>query len=36
MNGLRNTFRLNVNPGVYIYVITLQGKIVNQGKLIKI
>jgi len=35
-NGLQNTFRLNVNPGIYIYVIMLQGKIVYQGKLIKI
>jgi hypothetical protein len=35
-NGLQNTILLNVNPGVYIYVITLQGKIVYQGKLIKI
>ncbi|MEO6981082.1 MAG: S8 family serine peptidase, partial [Mucilaginibacter sp.] len=36
INDLHTTFRLNLNPGVYVYVITLQGKIVYQGKLIKI
>lgn len=36
INELHNTFRLNLNPGIYIYVITLQGKIIYQGKLIKI
>jgi hypothetical protein len=36
INELQNSFQLNLNPGVYIYVIMLKGKIVYQGKLIKI
>lgn len=36
INELHNTFQLNLNPGIYIYMIMLKGKIVYQGKLIKI
>ncbi|MEN0054293.1 MAG: S8 family peptidase, partial [Mucilaginibacter sp.] len=36
INELNNVIQLNINPGVYIYVITLKGKIVYQGKLIKV
>jgi hypothetical protein len=36
INELHNIIQLNINPGVYIYVITLKGKIIYQGKLIKV
>lgn len=36
INELNNVIQLNINPGVYIYVITLKGKIIYQGKLIKV
>jgi len=36
INELHNTFEVNLNPGIYIYVIMLNGKIVYRGKLIKI
>jgi hypothetical protein len=33
---LQNTIPLSISPGVYIYVITLNGKIIHRGKLIKV
>jgi hypothetical protein len=36
LDQLQNTFQLNLNPGVYIYVIMLKGKILTRGKLIKV
>lgn len=36
INQLQNTFQLFVSPGFYIYVILLDGKVIDQGKLIKI
>lgn len=36
LNELKSTIQLSVIPGVYVYVILLNGKIVDQGKLIKI
>jgi len=36
INELHSTFRVDINPGIYVYIITLQGKIVYQGKLVKI
>jgi hypothetical protein len=36
LNQLQSTIQLSVTPGIYVYVILLNGKIVDQGKLIKI
>lgn len=36
INELHSSFPLNLSPGIYVYVITLQGKVVSTGKLIKI
>lgn len=36
LNNLQNTVQLSVGPGVYVYVIELNGKVVSRGKLIKI
>lgn len=36
LNELKSTIQLSVIPGIYVYVILLNGKIVDQGKLIKI
>ena len=36
INELHNIIQLNINPGVYIYIIRLKGKIIYQGKLIKV
>jgi hypothetical protein len=35
INELENTVPVDLNPGIYIYVIILNGKIVQRGKLIK-
>jgi hypothetical protein len=36
ISELQNIIQINLNPGVYVYVIMLKGKIVYQGKLIKV
>ncbi|MBS7564427.1 S8 family peptidase [Mucilaginibacter sp. Bleaf8] len=36
LTELQNTITLNVNTGVYIYIISLKGKVIHQGKLIKV
>lgn len=36
LTQLQSTIQLTVSPGLYIYVILLNGKIIDQGKLVKI
>ena len=36
LNNLQNTVAVNLNPGVYVYVISLAGHVVYNGKLIKL
>jgi len=36
LNNLQNTVAVNLNPGIYVYVISLAGHVVYNGKLIKL
>jgi hypothetical protein len=36
LNNLQNTVPVNLNPGIYVYVISLAGHVVYNGKLIKL
>lgn len=36
LNNLQNTVPVNLNPGIYMYVISLAGHVVYNGKLIKL
>ena len=36
LTQIRSTIQLTISPGLYIYVILLNGKIIDQGKLVKI
>jgi hypothetical protein len=36
LNNLQNTVAVNLNPGIYVYAISLSGHVVYSGKLIKL
>lgn len=36
LNELHNTIQVNLDPGIYVYVILLKGKVIYQGKMIKV
>jgi hypothetical protein len=36
LNNLQNVIPVNLNPGIYVYVIALNGNVVYNGKMIKL
>ncbi|MDN5284919.1 MAG: C-terminal target protein [Mucilaginibacter sp.] len=36
INELHNVIQINLDPGVYVYIILLKGKVIYQGKMIKV